>query len=169
MVCYETLFSAGGTVAVETPYGVREMDVCSLLMYSERLYEALKSATYVIRPGKILAIGLDTRNRVVYAAVKHHKTGFVFAMCAPYYIEGKETHIDSDDIHSEADGSNRRNCPLCVLEKLSPVSEYPYSEDGARYTKEWRKACLKRILRSRKASDADKSIARELLTATDAA
>lgn len=169
MVCYETLFSAGGTVAVETPYGVAEMDVCALLMYSERLYEALKSAAYVIRPSKILAIGLDTRNRVVYAAVKHHTTGFVFAMCGRYYIEGGEIHVSGDSTDSESEGPYYHNCPLCVLEKLSPVSEYPYSEDGARCMREWREACLKKILRSRKASDADKSIARELLAVTSAA
>lgn len=166
MVSYEDFYS--GTVAYETPYGKMELSAIQLLRWSHKAYDALNATAYVLRPDyKIKAFGLDEREHVVYAAAEHPKTAFTFAVTAPYYKTAP--FVSGDSMDSESEGSNRRCCPLCVLEKLSPLSEYPdsWGKDGKRWALKWRKACLQRILRSRKASDADKAIAYKLMTELD--
>ena len=164
MVSYENWFSGDGTVSIETPFGKKEMTVAQLVNLGKGC-DLLFATAYVLRPFNIKAFGWDERARVVYAAAENSGTKFTFAAIAPYY--SKEPLVSGYSMESEADGSDRRNCPLCVLEQLSPLAEYPWSDSGKRWSKEWRKACLKRILRSRKASDADKAVAYKLMTELD--
>ena len=164
MVSYNTWFSGQGVVAIETPYGKKEMTLGELTRW-DKGYELLFATAYVLRPFNVKAFGLDERARVVYAAAENEGTKFTFAAIAPYYSD--EPFVSGDSMESESDGSNRCNCPLCVLEKLSPLSEYPWSDSGKRRSAEWRKACLKRIIRSRKTSEVDKAVALELLIGLD--
>lgn len=119
----------------------------------------------LMRPNKIKALGFDRSNSVIYAAVE--RNGFTTAVCAPYIIKpygGYEIYDDSLD--GETEGSFKRRCPLSVLEKLSPLSEYPYSPRSKQDARQWRRNCLQRIIRSKRTSDADKNKAIALLQAS---
>ena len=118
----------------------------------------------LMRPDKIRAIGFDRGDSVIYAAVEHN--GFTTAVCAPYSIEASGGHeIYDDSLDGETEGSLYRACPLSVLEKLSPLSEYPYSATSKQFARQWRRDCLQKIIRSKVTSDADKAKAAALIKA----
>ena len=110
-----------------------------------------------VQPDEVTAIGFDRHERVIYAAVNHN--GFTSAVCATY----DDGEIDGDDLDGEIEGSLKRNCPLSVLEKLSPLSKYPYSSTSKQFARQWRRDCLQRIIRSKRTSDADRAQATKLL------
>ena len=119
----------------------------------------------LMRPGKIKAIRFGSGKRVIYAAVEYN--GFTSAVCATYNIKKHGGYeIDGDDVDGETEGSLKRNCPLSVLEKLSPLSECPYSPNSKQRAQQWRRDCLQRIIRSKRTSDADKAKAVALLQAS---
>lgn len=116
----------------------------------------------LMRPDTIKAIGFDDRSKIVYAAVEHK--GFTAAICAPYRINEKgDREIDGDRLDGEIEGSLYRTCPLSVLEKLSPLSEYPYSATSKNFARQWRRDCLQKIICSKVTSDADKAKAAVLI------
>lgn len=118
----------------------------------------------LLKPDKVKAIGFDKHSKIVYAAVEHK--GFTAAICAPYHIgENGDREIDGDSLDGEIEGSLYRTCPLSVLEKLSPLSEYPYSATSKQFARQWRRDCLQRVIRSKVTSDADKAKAAALIKA----
>ena len=163
MISYEDFHS--GKVAFATPYGREQLTALELSMCDNRTYDVLRKVAYFLRPDKIKAIGLDKRERVVYVAVE--RDGVTYAGCGSYFVKrtgGVVATSDSFDSESQGLASFRRKCPLCVLEQLSPLSDFPrYDEEQRQRAKQWRQDCLKKILRSRKTSDADKEVARKLL------
>lgn len=134
-----------------------------------------QKTVYMLRPWAVKAIHIDTVKHVVYAAVEHPK-GYTFAAISEYrWDEGVSygVHMDFDCDETEGPVPHMRHCGLNVFEALSPLSDFPdvdgdpeYSQARRQRAKEWRQTCLRKIIRSRKTSDADKATARELLTAT---
>lgn len=106
------------------------------------------------RPHETIAYALDERAGVVYAAVRHPK-GYVYA--AAGYYDKKTGELDGDNFDDETTGfyPDMNKCPLFILRELSKTTD----PDAL----EWRKKCLRRILRSRKSSMEEKYFAGSLL------
>lgn len=130
-----------------------------------------KKAEYLLRPWVLKAMHIDTVKHIVYVAVEHPK-GYTFAAISEYrWDEGEScgVHMDFDCAETEGPSCNMQRCGLNVLEKLSPLSDFPDGEDSQvqrQRAKGWRLTCLRKIIRSRKASDEEQAIAYALLTTT---
>ena len=137
--------------------------------------DIVHKAEYQLRPWLLKAMYIDTKAQVVYVAVEHPQ-GYTFAAIAEYSWDNDclyGVHMDFDCDETEGPCKNMRSCWLNVIEALSPLSDFPDVDGGDEYSqarrqraKDWRLTCLRKIIRSRTSSDADKASARELLTAT---
>lgn len=133
-----------------------------------------QKAAHLLRPWTVKAIHIDAVNRVVYAAVERPE-GYTFAAISEYrWDKGVSCGVHMDFDCDETQGPTRamQSCGLNVLEKLSPLSDFPdvcgdaeYSKERRQRAKDWRQTCLRKIIRSRKSSDEEQATAHELLSA----
>lgn len=99
-----------------------------------------------ICPDEVIAVAVDEKERIAYAAVKHtrdgasYRTGDVFAIIAPYYPNAADGEIvTSDDMDDDGTGSVHTNCPPEILNLLSPTTK--------EFSLQWREACAKKAKR----------------------
>ena len=113
---------------------------------------------------KVLETGRD--GRTAYLAVEHPE-GYVFGMVCLLHLAPRSDYNFGYKDMDESMGPNEDRCPEKVLNLLSPLDEFPHSND---YAADWRKRCEANLAAKKalpKVKKGDTIILEEPVTLTD--